>query len=605
VKKDSWFEYLKRGWSRQIPHDKILANQGGYGDVWVNLKVHVLPFVKQHWRMGLVGAVLILFNSALAFPGPLINRFLIDQVILGKQPDLLVIYVLLMGGFYLLGMLTSTVQGWYATRFDQAVVLDLETDLLDHTLRLPKSFFDETEVGYLMSRLSDVSGLRWFFSGTMVSILTNFFQMIGGVFMLFYLEWHLAIVALIILPGLVWWARFFSKRTRALSHQSMELSANVSKRMQESLSSTSLIKAYAAEDRAVESVMSQVRANFQLALEQTAVGTVAGVSLSVLYKIFSAIIMVAGALLVIFNRWTLGSLTAFQSYVGYVYGPAQFFANLNLQFQGARASLERVSAIYDTIPEETGVGIPLEHLTGEVEFRDVCFSYGSNEPVLQNISFSAQPRQHIAIVGPSGVGKTTLISLLLRFYKPTSGEVYFDNHPASDYELASLRQRIGYVSQGTLLLSGTILENLVYGNPGASQEQVERASNAAGIHDFIASLPEAYATQVGEKGVRLSEGQKQRLAIARALIKEPDILILDEPTSALDSIVEHSIFEALPALVQDKTLFIVAHRLSTIQDSDSILVLNENRLVATGTHESLMADSEFYQELVEKQQING
>jgi ABC-type multidrug transport system fused ATPase/permease subunit len=429
--------------------------------------------------------------------------------------------------------------------------------------------------------------------------------MIGGVIMLFYLEWHLAIVALIILPGLVWWARFFSKRTRALSHQSMELSANVSKRMQESLSSTSLIKAYAAEDRAVESVMSQVRANFQLALEQTAVGTVAGVSLSVLYKIFSAIIMVAGALLVIFNRWTLGSLTAFQSYVGYVYGPAQFFANLNLQFQGARASLERVSAIYDTIPEETGVGIPLEHLSGEVEFRDVCFSYGSNEPVLQNISFSAQPRQHIAIVGPSGVGKTTLISLLLRFYKPTSGEVYFDNHPASDYELSSLRQRIGYVSQGTLLLSGTILENLVYGNPGATQEQVELASNAAGIHDFIASLPEAYATQVGEKGVRLSEGQKQRLAIARALIKEPDILILDEPTSALDSIVEHSIFEALPALVQDKTLFIVAHRLSTIQDSDSILVLNENRLVATGTHASLMANSEFYQELVAKQQING
>ena len=277
----------------------------------------------------------------------------------------------------------------------------------------------------------------------------------------------------------------------------------------------------------------------------------------------------------------------------------------NLQFQGARASLERVSAIYDTIPEETGVGIPLEHLSGEVEFRDVCFSYGSNEPVLQNISFSAQPRQHIAIVGPSGVGKTTLISLLLRFYKPTSGEVFFDNRPASDYELASLRQRIGYVSQGTLLLSGTILENLVYGNPGTNQEQVEQASRAAGIHDFIASLPEDYSTQVGEKGVRLSEGQKQRLAIARALIKEPDILILDEPTSALDSIVEHSIFEALPALVQDKTLFIVAHRMSTIQDSDSIIVLNENRLVAIGTHESLMANSEFYQELVAKQQING
>jgi ABC-type multidrug transport system fused ATPase/permease subunit len=308
---------------------------------------------------------------------------------------------------------------------------------------------------------------------------------------------------------------------------------------------------------------------------------------------------------VIFNRWTLGSLTAFQSYVGYVYSPAQFFANLNLQFQGARAALERVSAIYDTIPEETGIGISLEHLSGEVEFRDVCFSYKGNEQVLQNISFSTQPKQHIAIVGPSGVGKTTLVSLLLRFYKPTSGEVFFDRRPASDYELASLRQRIGYVSQGTLLLSGTILENLVYGNPGANQEQVEQASRAAGIHDYIASLPDTYATQVGEKGVRLSDGQKQRLAIARALIKQPDILILDEPTSALDSIVERSIFDALPALIHDKTLFIIAHRLSTIQKSDSILVLNESRLLATGTHESLMADCEFYQELVAKQQINA
>jgi ABC-type bacteriocin/lantibiotic exporter with double-glycine peptidase domain len=603
--KDSWFEYLKRGWRRQLPPDRIAASQGGYGDVWVNLKKHLLPFVKRHWRMGLVGALLILLNSALAFPGPLIGRFLIDQVILGKQANLLVIYVVLMGGVYLLGMLTSTVQGWYFTRFDQAVVLDLETDLLDHTLRLPKSFFDETEVGYMMSRLSDVTGLRWFFSSTMVNIFTNIIQMIGGVALLFYLEWHLAILALVVLPGLVWWARYFSHRMRALSHQSMELSANVSKRMQESLSSTSLIKAYAAEDRAVESVMSQVRANFQLALEQTAVGTVAGTSLSLLYKIFSAIIMVAGALLVIAGHWTLGSLTAFQAYVGYVYSPAQFLANINLQFQGARAALERVSAIYDTVPEETGVGIPTEHLTGNLEFRHVCFSYGDNEAVLQNISFCVRPKEHVAIVGPSGVGKTTLISLLLRFYKPTSGEVYFDNRPASEYELASLRQRIGYVSQSTLLLSGTILENLIYGNPGASQEQVERASHAAGIHDFIVSLPEGYATQVGEKGVRLSEGQKQRLAIARALIKEPDILILDEPTSALDSIVERSIFDALPALVQDKTLFIVAHRLSTIQNSDSILVLNESRLIAIGTHESLLEGCEFYRELVAKQQING
>ncbi len=599
---DNWFGYLKRGLARQLPEDKI-AGDAGYTNAWGNLKKYLLPVVKRHWRRGLVSALLILFNSALSFPGPLIARFLIDQVILGKQPKLLVTYVLLTGGIYAAGLLFGTVQGWYFTRFDQAVIFDLQTDLLDHTLRLPKSFFDETEVGYLMSRLSDVSGLRWFFSGTLVNIITSIIQMLGGIVLLFWLEWHLAIVALVVLPGLIWWARFFSKRSRALSHQSMETNANVSRRMQESLSSSSLIKAFASEDRVVENVMSAVRSTFQIALEQSAVGTVAGISLSLMNKIANGVIMVVGALLVIIGRWTLGSLTAFQSYVGYVYSPAQFLANINLSFQGARAALERVSAIYDTVPEESGVGIPAEHLKGEVELRNVSFSYDGKEQVLQDVSFRIQPKERVAIVGPSGVGKTTLISLLLRFYKPTQGDVLFDDRSAADYELTSLRQRIGYVSQSTLLLSGTIMENLRYGNPEASQAQVEQASRTAGIHDFIVSQPEGYASQVGEKGVRLSEGQKQRLAIARALIKNPDILILDEPTSALDSIVERSIFDALPVMVKDKTLFVVAHRLSTVQNSDRILVLNESRLVATGTHHELLANNDFYRSLVANQQL--
>ncbi len=438
-----------------------------------------------------------------------------------------------------------------------------------------------------MSRLSsDVMGLQWLFSSTLVHITSNLLRFVGGLVFLFYLEWRLAIAALVVIPGLVITVRYFSRKIRAMSHQSMEQRANVSRHMQESLSSTALIKAFVSEEHEVERVMSELQDATQITLEQTAVSSVAGLAMGGFSDIAKLVVLVVGAYLVLTSDWSLGSLLAFQAYLGYVYGPAQFLANANLQLQSALAALERVSALYDIVPEESGTGIGVDRLSGEVEFRDVSFAYDKEHPVLQNVSYHIRPGEHVAIVGPSGVGKTTLVSLILRFYKPTAGEIWLDDRPASDYEVQSLRRRIGYVSQSTLLLSGTIMENLRYGNPDASEEKVVHAAKVAGIHDFIDGLPKGYEAQVGEKGVNLSAGQKQRLAIARALIKNPDILVLDEPTSALDSVVERSIFDALPAYVRDKTLFVVAHRLSTVQNSDCILLLNENRLVDIETHKN-------------------
>ena len=596
------FSYLKQGLARKTPKDRI-AGQKGYRSFKENLK-NLWPFFLGHWRLGILVAGLIILATLLTFPQPLILRHLVDGVILNKQLSLLAGAVLLLVLVTVIEKVIKLFQQFYSTRFEQKVILDIRHNLLDHVLRFPKSFFDKNQTGYLMSRLSyDVQGLRWLFSGTIVYIITNFIRFVGGMIFLLFLEWRLGLGVLIIIPGLVLCVRYFSGRIYTLSHQNMEKNATVSSSLQESLSASSLIKAFTSEARTVGRLVTDLKSAFKISLEQSTVNSVAHLIVNSMPGLTRIVVLALGAIWIINGKWSLGSLLAFQVYLGFVFGPAQFLASANLQLQEARASLERVSALFDIVPEENlGKGKQANRFKGEIEFKDVSFSYDSEKPVLQNISFHINPGEHIAIVGPSGVGKTTLISLLLRFYKPTSGEIFFDGQGVSEFEVSSLRKRIGYVSQSTLLLSGTIRENLRYGNPDATEKQIIQAATVAGIHDFIKDLPKDYDTQIGEKGVNLSEGQKQRLSIARALVKDPDILIFDEPTSSLDSQKESSIFNSLPTLVRDKTLFVAAHRISTIKESDRILLLNSSRVVAFDTHQSLLENNEYYQSMISFQQ---
>jgi ABC-type multidrug transport system fused ATPase/permease subunit len=563
------------------------------------------PFVRRHMRQGLLGAALVLFSSLLALPIPMLTRYLIDHVIIDRQLGLLAGVVTLMAVIKGSSLLAEQLQRYYFTHFEQDVMLEMQGELLDRTLHFPKSFFDDTQTGYNMSRLtSDVEGLCWFFSGTLVYILSNLIRFVGGATFLFYLEWRLALAALIVLPGLAWFARFFANKIYILSRQQMEQQANVSKRIQESISAASLIKAFTTEKHEVERVKTEMRSAFQIGLEWVTVGAAANLVISLLGDAAHLMVLVVGAYLVITQNWTLGSLLAFQSYLGYAYGPAQYLAYTNLDLHQALAALARVSALFDIVPEEhSGVGLQVQKLQGLVELDNVSFSYGNEVPVLEELTFRVEPGEHVAIVGPSGAGKTTLISLLLCFYRPSQGVIRFDGQPIAAYNLSSLRERIGYVSQHTLLMSGTIADNLSYGNTGTSREDLELAARVAGIHDFIICLPAGYDSPVSELGGNLSEGQKQRISIARALVKEPDILNMDEPSSALDSLIEKSIFDALPTVLSGKTIFVVAHRLSTVKKANRILLLNDKRLVSTGTHNELLANSAYYRSLAENQQI--
>lgn len=402
---ESFFAYVKRGLSRKQSEDP-LAGERGRSAIRGSLR-NLRPFIKRRWKRCLWGALIIVSTSLLSFPAPLIFRYLVDDVILSKQVGLLAGTIILLAGILIVSKLMGLWEQFYFKRLEQVIILDIQHVLLDRTLRFPKMFFDRNETGYLMSRLSsDVEELRWFFSGTIVYIISNAIQFIGGLVFLFYLEWRLAFGVLIVIPGLFYTIRFFSGKMRILGHEGMEQDARVSGRLQELLTSIPLIRAFSAEDRTAKRIISEWKKTFQISLEESTVSSVANLAINSTPWLAKGIVLALGAYWVVEGQWSLGSLLAFLAYLGYVFGPAQFLATANLQLQKALAALERVSALFDiTIEENVGIGRKVEKLKGKIEFKDVSFSYDEREPVLENVSLCNRAGRACCTCGAKRCGK--------------------------------------------------------------------------------------------------------------------------------------------------------------------------------------------------------
>ena len=567
---------------------------------------HLLRYIIQFKFQFLIVILFTFLTNLFQLIGPYLSGLAVDEIDISKKEvktidlELVLYYCLLMFGFYVISCILSLIINYLMINVSKKIIYQMRKDLFNKLLDLPIKFFDSTKTGDIISRMSyDIDTINTSLSSDVVAIISSVLTVVGSFIMMILISRVLILVFAVTLPISFYVIRRRAKLVRPLfskrSHKNGELNAFV----EEMTSGHKTIKVYNKEEEIFENFMKINEEVCEATYKAEYHGFINGPIMMGINNVALSLISIIGATLYLFNQISLGNINSFITYSRKFSGPINEVANIMAEIQSAISAGERVFTLMDELAEPKDVedAVELTDVLGEVRLENVSFGYLENKTIIKNLNVSVKPGELIAIVGPTGAGKTTLINLLMRFYDVNEGTIYLDGHDIRNVTRESLRKSYAMVLQDTWLFNGTIFENITYGNDSATLEDVKRVCKAAMIDEYIEKLPNGYDTYLNEQGSNISKGQKQLLTIARAMLLDANMLILDEATSNVDTMTEIEINKAMTHLMKDKTCFIIAHRLSTIMNADKILVVKDGEIIETGNHEELLKLNGFYASL--------